>query len=596
MTPHPVKWSIRAATTALLLLGVAGWVRPALAQTIAVRWNDVLMECVRRSKIGPPMVARAIGVTHTCGFDAWAMYDDVAVGTRLGGALRRPPGERTPANKQKAYSYAEYRALLDLFPAQTGFIRDQMTSFGYDPDDASTDPATAAGIGNVCANAVTSFRHHDASNQLGDLHTGAYTDYTGYVPVNSADRINDPNRWQPLRFCDGHGGFVSPGYIAPFWGNVIPFALSSSSEFRPAGPQLYPHGGYVAQAEEVLHLNAHIDDREKMIAEYWADGPRSELPPGHWTLFGEFVSNRDHHTLDQDAKMFFEIGNAVLDAGIAVWEGKRYFDSERPITAIHFLKAGKKVLAYVPFQGKKVINGEDWMPYQPCSFVTPPFPEYPSGHSAFSSAGAEILKRFTGSDAFGGSVSFAAGSGRVEPGFAPAHDVTLSWATFSDAADEAGMSRRWGGIHFEEGDVDSRVLGRQVGAAVWDKAQTYINGTATPPASTFAAEPRTTDALAARPSAPASEAAFALTLLTPNPTSGGARFEFTLPRAADVRITVLDVQGREIATLARGEFAPGRHEASWDGSSSRGPVGAGVYFVRYHAPAVDLMRRVVVMR
>src|SRR5207237_10674357 len=123
----------------------------------------------------------------------------------------------------------------------------------------------------------------------------------------------------------------------------------------------------------------------------------------------------------------------------------RFYDAERPITAIHYLKAGKKVLATVPFQGKQVIDGADWMPYQPATFVTPPFPEYPSGHSAFSAAAAEVLQRFTGSDAFGGSVSFAQGSGRVEPGFAPASKVTLSWPTFSAAADEAGMSRRYGG-------------------------------------------------------------------------------------------------------------------------------------------------------
>jgi hypothetical protein len=463
----------------LALLGLFGVSAHVFAaDTLVVKWNDVLLQSVRLSKFGPPMVARAIGIVHTCGFDAWAAYDDVAVGTLRGGSLRRPVAERTRVNKETAFSYGEYRCLLDLFPLQQDYIRKQMAALGYDPDDTSLDTTTPQGIGNVAADAVIAFRHHDGANQLGDLHAGAYSDYTGYVPVNDADHINDPNRWQPIRFSDGKGGFVIPGYIAPHWGFVIPFALSTSHEFRPAPPQRWPHGEYIAQAEHVLYLNAHLDDQQKMIAEYWADGPRSELPPGHWTLFAEFVSRRDAHTFDQDVQLFFEVGNAVLDAGIAVWECKRAFDSERPITAIRFLKAGKKILATVPFHGKQVINGEDWLPYQPPTFITPPFPEYISGHSAFSAAGAEILKRFTGSDNFGGSVTLPAGSSRVEPGLTPQSDVTLSWATFSEAADEAGISRRYGGIHFEEGDLNGRQIGRDVGGIVWDKARSYIDGTA----------------------------------------------------------------------------------------------------------------------
>ncbi len=463
----------------IAFLGVFGVsARGFAADTIVVQWNDVLLHSVRLSKLGPPMVARAIGIVHTCGFDAWAAYDSVAVGTRLGASLRRPAVERTATNKQKAFSFAEYRCLLDLFPGQTDYIRSQMAAFGYDPDDASTDTTTPQGVGNVAAGAVTQFRHHDGSNQLGDLHPGAYSDYTGYQPVNDPDHINDPNRWQPIRFSDGQGGFVVPGYIGPQWGNVIPFALDPSSQFRPGPAEQWPHGGYVAQAEHVLQLNAHLDDQQKMIAEYWADGPHSELPPGHWTLFAEFVSRRDQHTFDQDVQLFFEVGNAVFDAGIAVWECKRIYDSERPITAIHFLKAGKKILATVPFQGKQVINGEDWLPYQPLTFITPPFPEYISGHSGFSAAAAEILKRFTGGDDFGGSVTLPAGSSRVEPGLTPQTDITLSWATFSEAAEQAGISRRYGGIHFEEGDLRARILGRQVGGVVWDKAQSYIQGTA----------------------------------------------------------------------------------------------------------------------
>ena len=132
---------------------------------------------------------------------------------------------------------------------------------------------------------------------------------------------------------------------------------------------------------------------------------------------------------------------------IAAWDAKRHFDSARPVTAIRYYLAGKRVRAWAgPFQGTREISGEDWQPYQPTSVVTPPFSEFVSGHSTFSAASAEVLRRFTGSDDFGASIEIPAGSSRIEPGIVPARNITLSWRTFTDAADQAGMSRRYGGI------------------------------------------------------------------------------------------------------------------------------------------------------
>jgi VCPO second helical-bundle domain len=214
-----------------------------------------------------------------------------------------------------------------------------------------------------------------------------------------------------------------------------------------------------------------------MIAEYWANGPRTETPPGHWALFGEFVSQRDHHTLDDDVKMFFALSNAIFDASIAAWDSKRAFDSDRPISSIPFLFQGRQIQSWGgPYKGTVWMDGSQWIPYQPSTFPTPPFPEYISGHSTFSAAGAEILKRWTGSDNFGNAVTFPAGSSTVEPGMTPAQPVTLSWATFSAAADEAGISRRYGGIHFLAGDYVGRFIGRLVAQQAWCKAQRYING------------------------------------------------------------------------------------------------------------------------
>ena len=449
-----------------------------LGDSTVVQWNEAALQAVRATRLSPPIVARALAIIHTAMYDAWAAYDARAVGTRFGAQLRRPANERTEANKRRAVSYAAYRALSDLFPLRQPNFDSLMRALDYDHGDLSTDRTTPSGIGNVAAAAVLEFRHHDGANQLGDLAPGLYEDYTGYVPVNDANRVVDANRWQPLRVSDFQGGLTTQRFAAAHWGLVRPFALTSGAQFRPASvPNLYPSSGYARQVEEILSYSAGLTDEQKAIAEYWSDGPGTALPPGHWMSLAQWVSRRDRHGLDKDVKMFFALGNAMLDASIAVWDCKRAFDYVRPVTAVRFLMKGQQVRAWAgPFKGTQFVNGESWQPYQSAATVTPPFPEFSSGHSAFSAAAAEVLRSATGSDAFGASFTFKAGASRIEPGSVPATDVVLSWATFSEAADQAGLSRRYGGIHFIEADMQSRAMGRLVGAQAWVKARSYFDG------------------------------------------------------------------------------------------------------------------------
>ena len=442
------------------------------------------------------MVARALAIAHTCIYDAWAAYDNKAVGTRLGASLRRPARERTLANTNQAISFAAYRAAVDLFPGSTSSVFGPlMRSFGFDAADQSTDTSTPTGIGNIAAQAVLDLHHRDGANQLGDEPGGvagvSYSDYTGYVAANepmdirvpfNPATVRDPSAWQPLRFVDGTGTLVTPGFVGAQWQYVKTFAVPPGSLRSTAGPARFGSPEYVAQARELVEISAALTDEQKMIAEYWADGPRSELPPGHWNLFAQFVSRRDHHGdnahgIERDVKLFFALTNAVSDAGCCAWDNKRAFNSVRPITAIRTLFSGQTVRAWAgPYQGTKLIDGSAWFPYQPTTFPTPPFPEYSSGHSNFSAGGAEILKRFTHSDRFGASVTLTAGSSRVEPGAVPSSDVALAWPTFSDAADQAGISRRYGGIHFAQGDLDARATGRMAARLVWERARDYWEG------------------------------------------------------------------------------------------------------------------------
>ncbi|GAC1358591.1 MAG: hypothetical protein NVSMB3_05670 [Acidobacteriaceae bacterium] len=483
----------RVSTLLLLLLALdpAQLHSQAAQPNIVIRWNSAVLQGVRDSKLGPPMVSRALAVIHTCIYDAWAAYDDRALGTQLGGSLRQPRHEQSEKNKEKAISFAAYRAATDLFPGdEITVFRPLMQSLGYDPADFSVDTRLPSGVGNVACSAVLRFRHHDGANQLGDQSASGipYADYTGYTPANQPSGVptdpllvSDPNHWQPLKYVDGTGAPVTQTFVGAHWFLVTPFALRSGQQFRDAlarfGPATYGSATYAEQAEELITLSAALDDRQKMMAEYFADGPHSELPPGHWDLFAQYVSARDHHNVDEDVKLFFALTNAIFDSSIVAWDAKRAFDSVRPATAIPFLFQGRQILAWGgPGRGTVGMDGRYWVPYQLSTFPTPPFPEYISGHSTFSAAGAEILLRFTGSDVFGASVVFPAGSSKIEPSVVPSAPVTLHWKTFSEAAAEAGMSRRYGGIHFEAADLMGRAVGRLVAAETWARAEELWTG------------------------------------------------------------------------------------------------------------------------
>lgn len=482
----------------LLLAGIiyilqAGKSFAVIQSDVVVRWNYAAMRSLHNSNVGEPTASRALAIVQTCMYDAWTAYDGHATGTQLSGALRRPTSEQTLANKEKAISYAAYRALADVLPADTESVyKPLMKQLGYDPNDHSTDIETPAGIGNVACAAVLEFRHYDKSNQLGDLSQGPYSDWTYFRPVNMPVSFPirlpsihpiDLNHWEPLVYVDPLGNFMPQMFTMAYWSHVTPFALLSADEFREIAksfpPASYGSPGYRIQAEELVRLSAGLTDEQKMIAEYWSNDSDAAQVPIHWNEFAEWVSAKDHHTLDEDVKMFFALNNALLDASIAAWDMKRTYDTMRPVTAIPILFQQEKIRAWGgPGKGTVEMNGANWIPYQPSSLPTPASPEYVSGTSTLSSAAASILEEWTGSDRFGDSISFPAGSSRIEPGKAPARAVTLQWNTFTDAADQAGISGRYAGIHFRRGDLAGRELGRLIAAKAWSKATTYFEGTA----------------------------------------------------------------------------------------------------------------------
>ncbi|MDJ0707144.1 MAG: vanadium-dependent haloperoxidase [Leptolyngbyaceae cyanobacterium MO_188.B28] len=464
----------------------------------AVRlWVDATLAAISNTSLGPTPVSRAIGMVSTGMYDAWAAYDPVAIGTQLGGTLQVDAGDLTLENKKEAISFAAYTILAELFPSEIATFNELMNELGYEYSE-TTNINTPGGVGNIAANALLEFRRQDNSNQLND-----YADTSGYEPINAWNNVVDPNRWQPLSVDNGK---TIQEFLTPHWSNVIPFAFTSDEGFEeededryfPPPPVLLRNGKYesvkyIQQSLDLIEISAELTDEQKVIAEYWADGPDTTLPPGHWQLFGLFVSVRDNLSLDENAQLFFGLGNAVLDAGIAAWDAKEFYDYVRPFTSIRYLSANRllpvkhpnvrrsytgkiEIFAWGgPNQGSKWILGTEWLPYQDITSVTPPFAEYVSGHSTFSAAAAEILYQFTESDYFGGCHTQPPNSSTFENN-TPAEEVELCWDTFTIAADEAGISRLYGGIHFTDGDLNGRKLGRRIGQSVWQRTQYFING------------------------------------------------------------------------------------------------------------------------
>jgi hypothetical protein len=484
-------------------------------QSIVAKWSEVLLASIRSGPALPTETTYQLFLTHTAIYDAWAAYDTDASTFHTG--VERPRSEHTDANKTEAVSHAAYQALVTFFPHRKPIFDAFMDELGFDPGSTSTDPKTAAGMGNLAARAVFDARAGDGSN-----FENGYADTSGYAPVNSpvpgAPNARggpdfDPNSWQPLRVptgtvTDGSGNpvfdnddpdsFVDQVALAPHWGSVTPAAMPSGDAARPpAPPRLGDFGEYVdangkvstgdaayrEQFAEVVTYSADLTAREKVIAEYWADGPRTESPPGHSNVFAADAAAKYGHGIDEDAKMYMALNMAIFDAGIAAWEAKYAYDYIRPQTAIRHLFEGEEIEAWAgPGLGTRTIDGETWQPYQKLSFITPPFPEYVSGHSAFTAAASATLTAFLGSDEFYDGVTLSLYDLDDVPGrdlmgqyvatelLFEEHDgspVTLRWETFGDAAAEAGISRLHGGIHIRDGDL----RGREVGAEVAEIAE-----------------------------------------------------------------------------------------------------------------------------
>jgi membrane-associated phospholipid phosphatase len=230
-------------------------------------------------------------------------------------------------------------------------------------------------------------------------------------------------------------------YLLPQWGFVVPFAMSNSSQFRPPGPPPLDSQRYAADYNEVKELGAAVGStrtaEQTQIALFWADGAGTETPPGHWNSIAQIIAGARGNTLEQNARLFALLNIGMADAAICAWDAKYTFHFWRPVTAINFVEPELHWMSFI---------------------VTPPFPDYVSGHSTFSGAAATVLALFYGTE----DLPFTIGSDFL-PG------VYRSFSTCLDAAEEAAVSRLYGGIHFRSANED----GLQAGISIGEWAATH---------------------------------------------------------------------------------------------------------------------------
>jgi PAP2 superfamily len=486
--------SLLASTFALQPIGVLGQDKPlhrflsvgdqshlSLAYQLLDVCEEAAARDVDRYNARPTVLSRQMAIWATAVYDAWAAYDDKAVGTRLGDKLRRPQDERTLENKKKAISYASHHALLFVYPESREYLEGEMRKLGYDPEIVWKDATKPEGVGYLAAHAVIAYRRHDGANQFGD-EAGSegkpYTDYTFYTPMNAPDKINDPDRWQPITFTKPDGTKITPGFLTPHWYRVKPFVLENSAQFRPGPPPKTTTDNEALRKEtaQVLDYNAKLTNQQKAVVEFMRDGPRSTGQSGHWLRFAQDVSRRDKQDLDKDVQLYFAVANAAFDAFISCWETKRFYDSSRPWTLIHHYYNGQKITGWAGVEGgTREMLGEEWHPYSPIVFVTPPFPGYTSGHATVSAACSKVIELFTGSDHFG----FAERRKHCELTEKDGGELmTLDLPTWSGVAEMAALSRAMGGYHIP---IDNNVgldVGRKLAAWSWPKYQAYFQGSA----------------------------------------------------------------------------------------------------------------------
>jgi len=293
---------------------------------VVTDWNDAALDAIRTGNTAPPVASRSLAILHV------SIYDAVNGIARTYEPYLVQSEASSSASREAAASAAAHDALVNLFPANAStFDALHAAILTAIPNG----PQKTAGIvwGEFVAGQILAARANDGWNAT--------------VPPPGG---SGPGVWVPTP-----PAFLP--YALPQWGFVVPFGMSSSSQFRPPGPPSLDSQQYAADYDEVKELGAAVGStrtaEQTEIALFWADGAGTETPPGHWNSIAQIIADAQGNTLEQNARLFALLNIAMTDAAICAWDAKYEFHFWRPVTAIAF--------------AEPQLN---WMSF----IVTPPFP------------------------------------------------------------------------------------------------------------------------------------------------------------------------------------------------------------------------------
>jgi membrane-associated phospholipid phosphatase len=371
-------------------------------------WNELALDAIRKSQTPPPVASRNLAIVHVSIYDAVNAIDGTHAPYRVN--IRPLPG----ASPEAAAVSAAHRVLIELYPRlRNTFDKALADSLAQLPE--GNGKVFGRDLGRFTAERILAWRSQDGMERRAI-----------YAPAPA------PGVWQRTP-----PDFAEP--LLPHWRGLAPFAMDQRIRLHPKYPPGLTDPAYTVAYKEVKALgavNSTARTKEQTeIAHFWADNAGTVTPPGHWNQIAQAIARQRRTSLVENARLFALLNIALADAGIMCWDCKYKLSYWRPVTAIR----------YTGETGNSDTEPDrEWTPL----LDTPPFPSYTSGHSSFSGAGATVLADF-----FGDRVSFQSTSDGL-PG------VTRSFTSCWAAAQEAGQSRIYGGIHWQFDNTEGLAMAK----------------------------------------------------------------------------------------------------------------------------------------
>jgi hypothetical protein len=412
------------------VLSLAGLPRLGAADNSVLFWNQQALDTTRLSRNPPPIASLYFAAFHVAIFDA------------VNGITRTHHGwlVNDPAPAGADMDAAVASASLTIFKGLWGITANPRNfKLAYDKALAAIPDGQpkADGIawGKKVADAVLL--------KLGD---------SGYnKPIPGKYSSTDPGKWR-----ETPSAFRPP--LLPFWAKVTPFVMTSPSQFRAPPPEDLGSKEYADELAFVNKVgpryNAERTEYQTLTTPFWSDDLGTATPPGHWNVIAQGIARSRNLSVPECARLFALLNMAEADAAIGCWDTKYFYNLWRPETALRELD---------PKINPGTVNNPDFVP----NLASPSFPSYTSGHSTFSAAAARMMALYFGTD----DIEFPVGSDGL-PG------AVHSFKKLSDAKDEAGMSRVWGGIHTMSDNLEGQKMGVKIADWVYANALLPVSNAA----------------------------------------------------------------------------------------------------------------------